>query len=40
MALVEAAAIILKSDRQSDYEDLRDCYCRNNVRYFVWFAVD
>ena len=40
MALVEAAAIILKADRQSDYEDLRDCYCCNNVRDFVWFAVN
>ena len=40
MALVEAAASILKSDRQSDYEDLRDCYCCNNVRDFVWFAVN
>lgn len=40
MALVEAAVIILKADRQSDYEDLRDWYCRNNVRDFVWFAVN
>lgn len=40
MALIEAASIILKAERQSDYEDLCDCYCRYNVRDFVWFAVN